>query len=223
MPGPAVYGGRALAGRPRAGHVRPLQRRITGALQGRGYQLCLQYIRGRLAGGAGGGAGGHTEGRAAAEGTAAEAGDGTQRAHTHCDERCVRAGVGGAGCGLQQAGGVGGTAGHNGQLGNVGSGVGHAGQGVRHGIRGGRGVKVMLAEKRCGPGGVGCVAQLGAERAAGPPLNVQHVHAAACQQGTAVRGVGIGRQGKLTALGPGADRDDQRLVLVAALKRQRFL
>ena len=34
-----------------------------------------------------------------------------------------------------------------GQLGNVGSGVGHAGQGVRHGIRGGCGVKVMLAEK----------------------------------------------------------------------------
>ena len=29
MPGPAVYGGRALAGRPRAGHVRPLQRRNT--------------------------------------------------------------------------------------------------------------------------------------------------------------------------------------------------
>ena len=79
----------------------------------------------------------------------------------------------------------------------------------------------MLAEKRCGPGGVGCVAQLGAERAAGPPLNVQHVHAAACQQGTAVRGVGVGRQGKLTALGPGADRDDQRLVHDAAHKRQR--
>ena len=107
----------------------------------------------------------------------------------------------GAGCGFQQAGSVGGGVGHHGQLGNVGSGVGHAGQGVRHGIRGGRGVKVMLAEKRCGPGGVGGVAQLGAERAAGPPLNVQHVHAPACQQGTALRGVGVGRQGKLTALG----------------------
>ena len=79
----------------------------------------------------------------------------------------------------------------------------------------------MLAEKRRGPGGMGGVAQRIAERAAGPPLNVQHVHAAACQQGTAVRGVGVGRQGKLTALGPGADRDDQRLVHDAAHKRQR--
>ena len=157
MPGPAVYGRRALAGRLRAGHARPLQVR--------GYQLRLQQIRGRLAGGAGGCAGSHAEGGAAAEGPAAKAGDGTQRAHAHRDKRCAGACGHGAGGGLQQAGGIGGGVGHDGKLGNVSPGVRHAGQGGGHRLGGGGAVKVMLAEKRCGPGGVGGVAQLA--RAAG--------------------------------------------------------
>ena len=73
----------------------------------------------------------------------------------------------------------------------------------------------------CGTGGAGSTAQGIAVGAAGAPLNVQHIHAAAGQQGAAAGCVGIGRQGQLTALGPGADRDDKRLIGKAAHQRQR--
>ena len=111
--------------------------------------------------------------------------------------------------------------GHDGKLGNVSPGVRHAGQGGGHRLGGGGAVKVMLAEKCGGTGGAGSAAQGIAVGAAGAPLNVQHIHAAAGQQGAAAGCVGIGRQGQLTALGPGADCDDKRLIGKAAHQHQR--